>query len=77
MAVRMRLCSLVPGGADAAAATGGDIAYAKKSNTMENLYPKFTEQAVMTTQLPMLHISKGKSGAPAISLRYLEWFSGA
>jgi len=31
--------------ADYARATGGDIAYAKKSNTMENLYPKFTEQA--------------------------------
>ena len=31
--------------ADYATATGGDIAYAKKSNTMENLYPKFTEQA--------------------------------
>lgn len=31
--------------ADYARTTGGDIAYAKKSNTMENLYPKFTEQA--------------------------------
>jgi len=31
--------------ADYARATGGDIAYTKKSDTMENLYPKFTEQA--------------------------------
>ena len=31
--------------ADYAAATGGDVAYAKKSKSMENLYPKFTEQA--------------------------------
>ena len=31
--------------ADYATATGGDIAYARKSNTMEDLYPKFTEQA--------------------------------
>lgn len=31
--------------ADYVAATGGDIAYAKKSNSMENLYPKLTEQA--------------------------------
>jgi VWFA-related protein len=31
--------------ADYVTVTGGDIAYAKKSNTMENLYPKFTEQA--------------------------------
>jgi len=31
--------------ADYASATGGEIAYAKKSNTMEDLYPKFTERA--------------------------------
>ena len=31
--------------ADYATATGGDILYAKKSSTMENLYPKITEQA--------------------------------
>lgn len=31
--------------ADYATSTGGAILYAKKSNSMENLYPKFTEQA--------------------------------